>query len=182
MFVGVTCSVAPTFLELYPAGWKTRSVLSSDGKNQRSPGPAFMGTLPAAVPIGGLVPTPSGPSGHLPLTGGVGPGPLFTGEGHFGRVDAFWRAKLEWVLRRFPAHFVVAKSALFRTPKYGHPSWRSLAPPLPTEPASLGFGGDPVCFTPPRLVPAYSFSGVEVGRAGVSPARDNSPAPLVLPR
>ena len=24
-------------------------------------------------------PTPSGPSGHLPLTGGVGPGPLFTG-------------------------------------------------------------------------------------------------------
>ena len=25
-------------------------------------------------------PTPSGPSGHLPLTGGVGPGPLFTGD------------------------------------------------------------------------------------------------------
>ena len=24
-------------------------------------------------------PTPSGPSGHLPLTGGVGPGSLFTG-------------------------------------------------------------------------------------------------------
>ena len=42
-----------------------------------------------------------------------------------------------------PADIVVAKSALFRTPKRGHPSWRSLAPPLPTEPASLGFGGDP---------------------------------------
>ena len=39
--------------------------------------------------------------------------------------------------------FVVAKSALFRTPKHGHPSCRFLAPPLPTKPASLGFGGDP---------------------------------------
>ena len=38
---------------------------------------------------------------------------------------------------------VVAKSAVFRTPKRGHPSCRSLAPPLPTKPASLGFGGDP---------------------------------------
>ena len=42
-----------------------------------------------------------------------------------------------------PAGIVVAKSALFRTPKCGHPSCRSLAPPLPTKPASLGFGGDP---------------------------------------
>ena len=41
-------------------------------------------TPPGTAPMSTAVlivahPTPSGPSGHLPLTGGVGPGPLFTG-------------------------------------------------------------------------------------------------------
>ena len=36
---------------------------------------------------------------------------------------------------------VVAKSAPVGTPMRGHPSLRSLAPPLPGEPAALGFAG-----------------------------------------
>ena len=33
-------------------------------------------------------PTPSGPSGHLPLTGGVGPGPHFTGGRQLGDLGS----------------------------------------------------------------------------------------------
>ena len=54
---------------------------------------------------------------------------------------------------------VVAKSALFRTPKHGHPSCRSLAPPLPTEPASLGFGGDPLSLPARALGPLCAKFG-----------------------
>ena len=42
-------------------------------------------------------PTPSGPSGHLPLTGGVGPGPH--SEGYpLDRAKHFRRAKSEWLV------------------------------------------------------------------------------------
>ena len=46
-------------------GGEAESVLSSDGKNQRSPGVSFMGTLPAAVPIGVDPRTPDYGSGSL---------------------------------------------------------------------------------------------------------------------
>ena len=62
--------------------------------------------------------------------------------GGLPRTPFTWDAFLR-VGQSRPAGIVVAKSALFRTPKYGHPSWRSLAPPPPTKPASLGFGGGP---------------------------------------
>lgn len=38
---------------------------------------------------------------------------------------------------------VVAKSAPVGTPMRGHPSLRSLAPPLPNRPTALGSVGDP---------------------------------------
>ncbi len=41
-------------------------------------------------------PTPSGPSGHLPLTGGVGPGPHYGGS-PLGQTENFRRAKMEWL-------------------------------------------------------------------------------------
>ena len=39
-------------------------------------------------------PTPSGPSGHLPLTGGVGPGPHYGGY-PLEQAESFRRAKSE---------------------------------------------------------------------------------------
>ena len=42
-------------------------------------------------------PTPSGPSGHLPLTGGVGPGPHYGGY-PLGQAENFRRAKSEWLV------------------------------------------------------------------------------------
>ena len=39
-------------------------------------------------------PTPSGPSGHLPLTGGVGPGPHYGGY-PLEQAESFRRAKFE---------------------------------------------------------------------------------------
>ena len=41
-------------------------------------------------------PTPSGPSGHLPLTEGVGPGPHYGGTPSWEVVYHFRRAKSEW--------------------------------------------------------------------------------------
>ena len=40
-------------------------------------------------------PTPSGPSGHLPLTGGVGPGPPLRGTRSCSLLHHFRRAKFE---------------------------------------------------------------------------------------
>ena len=74
------------------------------------------------------------------------PGPHITGDAllkNFYTLPAALRQDLYSFSPRPTGAFVVAKSALFRTPKCGHPSCRSLAPPLPTKPASLGFGGDP---------------------------------------
>ena len=44
---------------------------------------------------------------------------------------------------RIPAALVVAKSAPVGTPLPGHPSLRSLAPPLPNRPTALGSVGGP---------------------------------------
>ena len=52
-------------------------------------------------------PTPSGPSGHLPLTGGVGPGPHYGGY-PLGQAEKFRRAKSEWPLRFLPGHWALA--------------------------------------------------------------------------
>ena len=49
-------------------------------------------------------PTPSGPSGHLPLTGGVGPGPHYGGY-PLEQAGNFRRAKFEWVSKFIPAHW-----------------------------------------------------------------------------
>ena len=43
-------------------------------------------------------PTPSGPSGHLPLTGGVGPGPHYGGY-PLSQAGNFRRAKSEWLVQ-----------------------------------------------------------------------------------
>ena len=73
------------------------------------------------------------------------PGPPIYGSGSLWLGSSFRRAKSRFVSVLLPGHrdLVVAKSAIFRTPKCGHPSCRFLAPPLPTKPASLGFGGGP---------------------------------------
>ncbi len=49
-------------------------------------------------------PTPSGPSGHLPLTEGVGPGPHYGGY-PLEQAGNFRRAKFEWVSKFIPAHW-----------------------------------------------------------------------------
>ena len=121
------------------------------------------------------------PGGHLH-------GHFACGSAHRRRPpDPHLRGRVTLGFWSVPAGIVVAKSALFRTPKYGHPSWCSLAPPLPIEPATLGFGGGPnrVSFAPlsgplgpgfskvyqhlhaipPRLVPAYLFGAAGIGRA-----------------
>ena len=68
--MGVTFCVAPIFFGGFrPAGRGARSVLSSDGKNQRSPGDGSYERLRAA-----------GAHSHL------SPGPPFTKADHFGRA------------------------------------------------------------------------------------------------
>ena len=50
-------------------------------------------------------PTPSGPSGHLPLTGGVGPQAPIYGGYPLSWAKYFRRAKFEWVSEFIPAHW-----------------------------------------------------------------------------
>ena len=58
-----------------------------------------------------------------------------------GLLVPFGPCQKELALRR---NLVVAKSALLRfRPRAAKTALRFLAPPLPTEPASLGFGGGP---------------------------------------
>ena len=64
------------------------------------------------------------------------------------------------------AHFVEAKSTPFGTPcGGGHSSLRSLASPLPNEPAALGFVGGPVSCSAASALPCHA----RVGRAAGSP-------------
>ena len=64
---------------------RRRCAFLNDQKGTKeSPGDGSDERLRGAGAHSHLVPTPSGPSGHLPLTGGVGPGPLITKVGHFG--------------------------------------------------------------------------------------------------
>ena len=85
-------------------GGRGRSVLSSDGKNQRSPGDGSDERLRAAGAHSHLVPTPSGPSGHLPLTGGVGPRSPCCGSGYLWVFGKFRRTKSRSVPVLFSAH------------------------------------------------------------------------------
>ena len=67
-----------------------------------------------------------------------------------GLLVPFGPCQKELALRR---NLVVAKSALHRfRPRTAKTALRSLAPPFPTEPASLGFGGGPK--PPPGRDPA----------------------------
>ena len=52
-------------------------------------------------------PTPSDPSGHLPLTGGVGPGPHYGGTPSWEVVYHFRRAKSEWPSKLPPGHWAL---------------------------------------------------------------------------
>ena len=56
-------------------------------------------------------PTPSGPSGHLPLTGGVGPGPHYGGY-PLSQAGNFRRAKSEWRSKFPPGHWALAVQKL----------------------------------------------------------------------
>ena len=64
---------------------------------------------------------------------------------------------------------VVAKSAPVGTPMRGHPSLRSLAPPLPNRPTALGSVGDPRSWATqkagplPMAVICTPFTGHPVG-------------------
>ncbi len=47
------------------------------------------------------LPTPSGPPGHLPLTGGVGPGPHFYGGRQLGKLGGYRKGaggSVDWFL------------------------------------------------------------------------------------
>ena len=104
--MGVTCSVAPTFLfgGFRPAGRGARSVLSSDGKNQRSPGDGSDERLRGA-----------GAHSHL------SPGPPVTGAGPFGLLLSsgglnFDRAPLSTRPTGAYCHQDLQVFALYRTP------------------------------------------------------------------
>ena len=92
-------------------------------------------------------------------------------------LDPRLRGTPSWFLGQSrPAGIVVAKSALFRTPKHGHPSCRFLAPPPPTEPALLGFGGDPnnepVLLVPGTQAPTkWKFGSIRAVRTPPSLAK-----------
>ena len=57
-------------------------------------------------------PTPSGPSGHLPLTGGVGPGPHYGGTPSWEVVYHFRRANSEWPSKFPPGHWALGLQKL----------------------------------------------------------------------
>ena len=57
-------------------------------------------------------PIPSGPSGHLPLTGGVGPGPPLRGTRSCSLLHHFRRAKTEWHSKLPPGHWALASPKL----------------------------------------------------------------------
>ena len=59
-------------------------------------------------------PTPSGPSGHLPLTGGVGPGPLFTGATPWVRQRFFGAQNLSGALCFLSGHWALGLQKLGR--------------------------------------------------------------------
>ena len=83
-------------------------------------------------------PTPSDPSGHLPLTGGVCPGPHYGGRVPESQQKISGAQNLSGWSKFLPGHFVVADfvslASSCRT-KLAH----SIAPPLQRKPTSLGF-------------------------------------------
>ena len=99
--------------------------LNDQKVTKESLGPLPVSTLPAAV-LTVIAPRP-------PFYGGRPPGRWSLASGGSEHKTVRFSCLGD------TGPFVVAKSALFRTPKCGHPSCRSLAPPLPTKPASLGF-------------------------------------------
>ena len=79
-----------------PPGGCVPSALAAE-KAARAPGPHPPGVPPRNQENVGefASPTPSGPSGHLPLTGGVGPGPSLRGTRSCSLLHHFRRAKFE---------------------------------------------------------------------------------------
>ena len=57
-------------------------------------------------------PTPSGPSGHLPLTGGVGPGPHYGGRVPVRLSKISGARKSEWVSEFQPGHWALGLQKL----------------------------------------------------------------------
>ena len=95
-------------------------------------------------------PTPSGPSGHLPLTGGVGPGPHYGGTPSWEVVHHFRRAKSEWPSKFPPGHWALGLQKLPPV-RFHSCAWVS----QPTRPVQI-----------------------LAGRSGTGPYKNNAAAPL----
>ena len=87
--------VPPCGASYFARGGKVGKTPPGDGSDER---------LRAAGAHSYLVPTPSGPSGHLPLTGGVGPRSPCCGSGYLWVFGKFRRAKSRSVPVLFSAH------------------------------------------------------------------------------
>ena len=98
------------------------------------------------------------------------PGPPDYGSGSLWPDSPFRRAKLEWILRRFPAHWGLVPSKFVSVCSLTHTAWC-----LPTCSVRRWSCGRP------KAAPTKRLRVPRVG-ADVSSARDNCPAALVLPR
>ena len=81
-----------------------------------------MGTMPAAVPIG-VVPYPLWPFGPSPPDRGSRPRTPDYGGVSLRYAQKFRRAKFEWILRRFPAHWGLVPSKFMSVCMLPHPAW-----------------------------------------------------------
>ena len=152
-FVGVTFCVVPTFLfgGFRPAGRGERRVLSSDGKNQRSPGDGSDERLRGA-----------GAHSHL------SPGPPVTGAGPFGPLLPSGGLNFDCA----PLYSRATGPSSSQSPLYsGRPSVgiRHVASLLllsPPNPLRWALAGAPIMGSSNvhRLVPAYLFGAAVVGQ------------------
>ena len=97
---------ARRFAGVRPAGRVTFSAMRKSPKNRRGTAQDERFALIFAHP------TPSGPSGHLPLTGGVGPGPHYGGTPSWEVVYHFRRANSEWPSKFPPGHWALGLQKL----------------------------------------------------------------------
>ena len=87
-------------------------------------------------------PTPSDPSGHLPLTGGVGPGPHYGGRVPESQQKISGAQNLSGWSKFLPGHFVVADFVSLASPGSGKArSLHRSSSPTQTRCAGLCVGG-----------------------------------------
>ena len=151
--MGVTVCVAPTFLfgGVRPAGRGERRVLSSDGKNQRSPGDGSDERLRGA-----------GAHSHL------SPRPPTTGAGPFGLLLPSGGLNFDCAsLSTRPTGSSSSQSPLYSgRPSVGIRHVASLLLLSPPNPLRWALAGAPIMGSSNihRLVPAYLFGAAVVGR------------------